>query len=163
MRKGRAGSRHVGTAFAAGLLIAALSMPIVGWRAACDAPDLDLRATAPGLAPVKWRGAGLQSLGRCDACHAAGGVPGIGQLALTPSAAVRDLESSAPADDAARVQAGGEVYNQACASCHAAGDDPSRAAPVVGLSEGQIAALAAFLQRHTVTAPPWRERPRAML
>ena len=140
-------------------------MPIVGWRAG-GAPDLDLHAAAgaPGLAPAKWRGAGLQSLGRCDACHAVDGVPGIGQLALTPSAALRDRDSSAPADDAARVQAGGEVYSQACASCHAATDDPSRATSVVvGLSDAQIAALAAFLQRHTVTAPPRRERSRPML
>jgi cytochrome c553 len=61
------------------------------------------------------------------------------------------------------VQAGGEVYSRACARCHAASDDPSAAATVVGLSDGQIAALAAFLQRHTVAAPLRRERPRAML
>ena len=132
-------------------------MPIVGGPAACDPPASD-----PGPMQAKWRGAGLQSLGRCDACHAVDSVPGIGQLALTPSAVPRERDRSAPVDDAARVQAGGEVYSRACARCHGATAGPSAAA-VVGLSDEQIAALATFLQRHAEAMPGRRERPRAAM
>jgi mono/diheme cytochrome c family protein len=89
-------------------------------------------------------------------------VPGIGQLALTTLAAHRERDPSAPVDDAARVQAGGEVYSQACARCHGATVGPSVAA-VADLSDEQIAALAAFLLRHAAALPGRRERPRPTL
>jgi|GEM_PF-6053556 len=201
MSEGGAGSQRVRTAFAAGLLIAVLSMAIVGSHIALGShtPGIATTAAAPNPLPAKWR-AGLHSLARCDACHAADDVPGIGQLASTASTPRRDDGVSVP-DDARRVRAGGEVYRRACAGCHAATDDRSTrdgtrppmtlarygdatrspplagcgkagpaldddhsiAASVTSLSDDEIAALAAFLQRHAPAPPLRRERLRATL
>jgi len=150
------------------------------WRSAPPAVSpVSARIThaPPVPADARDRRMGLDSLTRCNACHAPADAPSDVQLALasTASGATR-RDDPAPQRDVERVRAGGAIFIAACAACHGehregplrAGTQRPGAAgaagePVTPLSDEQIAALAAFLRCHAAAVPLRPHRQRAML